>query len=118
MKQKETWIKKETMISLGAITAALLAAACCIGPVLFVVFGASFAFLGELSFMEKFRPYFLGMAGLMVGYSFWRLYIKKPDCACPADIRIRRISRIIFWVGLVAVLLAFLSKTIILWLYG
>lgn len=116
--KKETWITKETATDIGAIMAALLAAACCIGPVLFIVFGASFAFLGELSFMEKFRPYFLGLAGLMVGYSFWKRYLKKPDCACPADIRIRRISRFIFWVGLAAVLLAFFSKTIVIWLYS
>ena len=68
--------------------------------------------------MEQFRPYFLGLAGLMVGYSFWKLYLKKPDCTCPADVRIRRVSRWIFWVGLMVVLLAFFSKTIILWLYS
>lgn len=48
-------MKKETMTSVGAMAAALLAATCCIGPVLFVLFGASFAFLGKLSFMEQFR---------------------------------------------------------------
>lgn len=111
-------MKKETVISLGAITAALLAATCCIGPVFFVLFGTSFAFLGKLSFMEQFRPYFLGLMGLMVGYSFWKLYLKKSDCACPADIRIRRNSRWIFWVSLVVVLLVVFSKTIILWLYS
>lgn len=111
-------MKKETVSSLGAMVAALLAATCCIGPVIFVLFGASFAFLGKLSFMEAFRPYFLGLAGLMVGYSFWKLYLKKTDCACPADIRIRRISRLIFWVGLVVVLLAVFSMNIILWLYS
>lgn len=111
-------MKKETMASVGAMAAALLAATCCIGPVLFVLFGASFAFLGKLSFMETFRPYFLGIAGIMVGYSFWRIYLKKSDCTCPSDARIRRISRWIFWVGLVVVLLAVFSKTIILWLYS
>lgn len=109
-------MKKETVASLGAMAAALLAATCCIGPVLFVLFGTSFAFLGKLSFMETFRPYFLGLAGIMVGYSFWKLYLQKSDCACPADIRIRKISRWIFWVGLVVVLLVFFSKTIMLWL--
>lgn len=89
-------MRKEIMTSVGVIVAALLAATCCIGPVLF---GASFAFLGKLSFMEAFRPYFLGLAGLMVGYSFWKLYLKKPDCACPADVRIRKVSRWVFWVG-------------------
>ena len=111
-------MRKEIMTSVGVIVAALLAATCCIGPVVFVLFGASFAFLGKLSFMEAFRPYFLGLAGLMVGYSFWKLYLKKTDCACPADIRIRRISRLIFWVGLVVVLLAVFSMNIILWLYS
>lgn len=111
-------MKKETMASVGAMAAALLAATCCIGPVLFVLFGASFAFLGKLSFMEQFRPYFLGIAGVMVAYSFRKLYLKKSDCSCPADFRMRRISRWVFWVGLVVVILAVFFKTIILWLYS
>lgn len=111
-------MKKEIMTSVGVIVAALLAATCCIGPVLFVLFGASFAFLGELSFMEAFRPYFLGLAILMAGYSFWKLYLKKSECACPADIRIRKISRRLFWAGFVVVLLVLFSKNILLCLYS
>lgn len=111
-------MNKETMISLGAITAALLSVACCIGPVVFVLFGAAFAFLGKLSFMETFRPYFPGLAGILVAYAFWKLYLKKPDCACPVDIRRRHISRWIFWVGFGLVLLAVFSPKIIPWIYG
>ena len=110
-------MNKETMASVGAMAVALLAAACCFGPVVFVLFGASFALLGKLSFMEAFRPYFLGLVGIMIGYSFWKLYLKKTDYTCPADIRIRRISRLIFWVSLAVVLLAAFYKTVILWLY-
>lgn len=111
-------MEKETLSSFGAMVAALLAATCCIGPVLFVLFGASFAFVGKLSFMEQFRPFLLGLAGILVGFSFWKLYLKKTDCTCPADIRIRRASRWIFWVGLMVVLLAVFSMNIILWLYS
>lgn len=111
-------LKREIITSVGVIVAALLAASCCIGPVIFVLFGASFAFLGKLSFMEAFRPYFLGLAILMAGYSFWKLYLKKSECACPADIRIRKVSRWVFWVGFMVVLLVFFSKNILLCLYS
>ncbi len=71
-------MKKEIITSLGAMAAALLAATCCIGSLAFVLFGTSLAFLEKLSFMEVFRPCFLGLAGLMAGYSnrfgFIRIY--------------------------------------------
>lgn len=111
-------MKKENLTGLGAIVTALFAAACCLGPTIFVIFGTSIAFLGKLSFMEIFRPYLLAAAALMLVYAFWSLYLRKFECACPDDVRTRKISRIIFWVGFVAFVLALTSKSIMLRIFA
>lgn len=111
-------MKKEGISNLGTILASLLATSCCIGPAVFVVFGTSIGFLGKLSFLDTIRPYLLGAAFLMLGYSFWKLYLKKPDCTCAEDFRARKIARVILWVGFVALVFAASFRRVIVWLYG
>lgn len=110
-------MQKENISSLSTIMASLLATSCCIGPAIFVVFGTSIGFLGKLTFLEPLRPYFLGGAFLMLGYSFWKLYLKKPDCACEEDIRTRKIARGILWFGVVALVFAASFQRVFLWIY-
>jgi len=109
---------KGKIAGFGSIVASFLAASCCIGPALFVLFGTSVGFLGKLSVLNKYRPYLLAAAFLMLGYSFWNLYIKKPDCTCAEDFRNRRIARFIFWIGLGSFLFALSFQKLILWIYG
>ncbi len=111
-------MSKEKYTGIGSIIASFLAASCCIGPAVFVLFGTSAGFLGKLSFLERFRPYLLGAAFVMLGYSFYNLYVKKPDCDCAEDIRNRKIARGIFWIGLVAVVISLTFRRLILLLYG
>jgi hypothetical protein len=54
----------------------------------------------------------------MLGYSFWKLYIKKPDCTCEADVRTRRIARGTFWIGFIALVFAASFQKVVLWIYG
>jgi hypothetical protein len=85
-------MKNENISSMGTILASFLAASCCIGPAIFVIFGTSASFMSSLTFLEPLRPYLLGAAILLLGYSFWRLYLKKTDCSCKEDFRARKIT--------------------------
>mgnify|MGYP003632310368 FL=1 len=42
--------------------AALLASACCLGPLVLVVLGFSGAWIGNLTALEPYRPWFLAAA--------------------------------------------------------
>jgi mercuric ion transport protein len=110
-------MRKENISSLGTIITSLLAASCCIGPAIFVVSGASVGFLGEMTMFAPYRPYFLGAAAAMLGFSFWKLYLKKPDCDCEEGVRVKKIARAIFWVGTGLFLLALFSPKMLVWLY-
>ena len=111
-------MKTEKLSGAGIIIASLLAASCCIGPAIFVVFGTSVGFMGSLSFFEPFRPYFLAVAAIMLGFSFWKLYLKKPDCDCEEDVRAKKIARVILWSGTILFLFALFFQNFLLWIYG
>jgi mercuric ion transport protein len=109
-------MRKEAVTSTGSIVTALLAASCCIGPAIFVVFGASVGLLGRLAVLAPLRPYFLAAAAVLLGYSFWRLYLKRADCICVADLRARRLARIIFWVGAGLTVFALVFERVLSWI--
>jgi len=111
-------MKKENVSSLGTIIASLLATSCCIGPAIFVVFGTSIGFMGKLAIFEPFRPYFLTAAAAMLGFSFWKLYLKKTACDCAEDVRAKKIARVILWVGILLFVFALSFQKILLLIYG
>ncbi len=65
--------------SSAAIISSLFASACCILPVLLAgVAGIA----GVASFFEKFRPFFITVVVLFLGYGFYVAYFqKKKECA-------------------------------------
>lgn len=110
-------MKAENISSYGTVLASILAASCCIGPAIFILFGTSAGFLSKLAFMEPLRPYLLAAAVVLFGYSFWKLYIKKPDCSCAEDFKARKIARGILWIGAVAVVLSASFQSVLIYLY-
>lgn len=117
-RENKVILRKENLSSFGSIAAALLAASCCIGPVVFILFGTSVGFLSNLMVLDPLRPYMLGAAFVMLGYSFWKLYLKKVDCDCEADVRTRRIARVIFWTAAVAMIISASYVHVVGWLVG
>jgi mercuric ion transport protein len=110
-------MKTENVSSMGTILTSFLAASCCIGPAIFVIFGTSASFMSSLTFLEPLRPYLLGAAILLLGFSFWKLYLKKQDCSCKEDFRARKIARGIFWVGAVAFIISASFQSVLIHLY-
>ena len=92
--------------------AAILASACCLGPLFLVALGVSGAWIGNLTVLEPYRPIFIG-AALIALFFAWRS-IFRPARACkPGDVcavpQVRTTYKIMFWIvsALVLVVLAF-----------
>jgi len=65
--------------------AALLASACCLGPLVLVALGLSGAWIGNLTLLEPYRPFFV--AGALVALFFAGRRIFRPAKACqPGDV--------------------------------
>lgn len=66
----------------GGIIGAVLAASCCIAPLLLLMLGVSGAWIGNLAALEPLKPYFTAVAAAFIGLGFWQVYFRpKPECA-------------------------------------
>lgn len=87
--------------------AALLASACCLGPLVLLALGISGAWIANLSALEPYRPLFIAVSGVALFFAWRRIW--RPAAACaPGEVcalpRVRRGYKLLF--GGVAVLLA------------
>ncbi len=89
--------------------AAILASTCCLGPLVLVALGLSGAWIGNLTLLEPYRPFFI--AGALVALFFAGRRIFQPVQACqPSEVcavpRTRRVYKILFWIVSALVLIA------------
>lgn len=96
---------KATLI--GGLLAGIGASACCVGPFLLMSLGISGSWIGNLSAMDTYRPYLIGLTLIFMGLAFRKLYLVPQVCAvdtpCASPDYIKK-QRIIFWVISVFVL--------------
>jgi mercuric ion transport protein len=90
--------------------AAILASACCLGPLILVLLGFSGAWIGNLSVLEPYRPLFFGFALVALGLAAWRVF--RPVEACEtggtcSTPQSRRMQKILFSVVAALAMVAF-----------
>ncbi|MFQ6613150.1 MAG: mercuric transporter MerT family protein [Fidelibacterota bacterium] len=98
---------------IGAVLAAVAASVCCVGPLVLLGLGIGGAWVGSLTAFEPFRPYFMGLTLIFLGYAFYKIYSKpkaedcEPGSYC-ANPKADKINKIALWVvtAFVGVLLA------------
>lgn len=88
----------------GSVVAAVVASACCFGPVLFTALGAGA--LGAASTrLEPYRPWLLTLTSVLLGMAFLATYRRQPaecsDGTCAPSSR--RNAKIVLWVAVVFV---------------
>ena len=89
--------------------AAILASTCCLGPLVLVTLGFSGAWIGNLTALEPYRPFFIGTALVALFFAYRRIF--RPAHACkPGEIcampQARRSYKLVFWVVAAMVLVA------------
>ena len=79
-------------LATGGVVGALLASACCIGPLALLLLGVSGTWIGNLVALEPAKPVFAGIALVCIGLGFRRVYFRGPvacemgsTCARPAS---------------------------------
>jgi mercuric ion transport protein len=104
------------LLAAGGIFGALIASSCCVAPLVLVTLGVSGAWIGSLTALEPYKPYFLTVTATLLAAGFWHVYFKPKQacadggyCARPAS---SRITKSVLWIATVLVLL---SATVNLW---
>jgi mercuric ion transport protein len=93
-------VTKTTLV--GGALAAIVASACCLGPLILVSLGIGGAWISNLTMLEPFRPVFIGIALLCMGLAYRGIYHARPAeecapgtlCALPQT---NTTYRILFW---------------------
>lgn len=107
---QESTASKATLA--GGALAAIVASACCLGPLVLVGVGVSGAWISNLSALEPYRPVFIGVALAFMALAYRQIFSKarQPEacepgtlCALPAT---NRVYKTVFWVVSALVLLA------------
>lgn len=108
--------RRSRLLAAGGIFGALIASSCCVAPLVLVTLGVSGAWIGHLTALEPYKPYFLTITALLLAAGFWHVYFKPKRacedgsyCARPAS---SRITQAVLWI---AAALALLSATVNLW---
>lgn len=87
---------------MGAVAAAVGASACCLAPLLLLAAGVGGAWVGNLTAMEKYRPFWIGATLVFLGLAFFRIYGAqgKETCASgvPCSPDAGRRSKVLFWI--------------------
>lgn len=95
--------------SASSIVSAILASACCLGPLVLALLGLGGA--GALVALKPYQPYFVALTVLLLGTGFYLTYRKprpalategSPECACPAPTT-RRAGAITLWIATILV---------------
>jgi hypothetical protein len=105
--------KKLAATSGGAIGISAIASfvgLCCIGPWAVALLGVPGAI--AMARWQPFRPYILGLAAIMLAWSFWRVYGPARQKLCDAGLCDANPSRWLqwsLWIATTLVLLAFFA---------
>ena len=100
--------------------AALLASACCLGPLVLLAVGFSGAWIANLSLLEPYRPIFITAALLALGFAWRRIW--RPLAGCqPGEVcaipRVRRAYKVLFAVVGALVLITLTFPYVAPWFY-
>jgi mercuric ion transport protein len=97
---KHTNARKGNGFLIAGILSAIGASICCVGPLVLLALGVSGAWIGSFTALEPYRPIFIGLTLLFLGFAFYRLYLVRPACspesAC-ANPRTLKHQRLAFW---------------------
>ena len=105
---------------LAAGLATLLASTCCLGPLVLITLGFSGGWIGSLTALEPFQPYFVGAAMVALVLAARRIWRPVQQCA-PGEVcalpTVRRGYQLLFVVVCVLLLVALVFPLVAPWFY-
>ena len=101
---------RKNLLATGGLIGAILASSCCVVPLILVSLGISGTWIGSLTALEPYKPWFIAVSVALIGYGFWYVYFKPQEsceegsyCARPES---SRLTKAALWIGSFIVLTA------------
>lgn len=103
--------RRQRLIAGGSLLGALAASSCCILPLALFSAGVGGAWIGRLTALSPYQPYFIAATAVFLGLGFYSVYRKPDIAACATAERCgtqlsRRITTAALWLSTALVLAA------------
>jgi mercuric ion transport protein len=69
------------LMAVGGLLGALVASSCCLLPLVLFGLGVSGAWIGNLTQLAPYQPFFIAATIACLGYGYWLVYRSKVACA-------------------------------------
>ena len=69
------------LVAAGGALGAIAASTCCVLPLVLFSLGVSGAWIGRLTALAPYQPYFVAVTLGLLGYGYWLVY-RTPKAAC------------------------------------
>jgi mercuric ion transport protein len=73
--------RTQKLVAAGGILGAVAASSCCIAPLVLFSLGISGAWIGNLTALAPYQPYFIAATLACLGYGYWLVY-RPSKVAC------------------------------------
>jgi mercuric ion transport protein len=102
---------RQRLVAAGGILGALAASSCCIVPLVLFSLGIGGAWIGNLTALAPYKPFFVAGTTGLLGYGFYLVYWKPRRACADATACARpipsRIVQLALWIATVIVVSAF-----------
>jgi mercuric ion transport protein len=89
------------LLTAGGVVGALAASSCCIVPLVLFGLGVSGAWIGNLTQLAPYQPYFIAATAACLGGGYWLLYRSRKIACADEEICARPLPNRIVKVGLI-----------------
>jgi mercuric ion transport protein len=103
--------RRQRLVAAGGILGAIGASSCCIIPLILFSLGIGGAWIGNLTALAPYKPFFVAGTTGVLGYGYYLVYWKSrracaddPTCARPGSSRFVQVA---LWFATVLVIAAF-----------
>jgi mercuric ion transport protein len=89
------------LMAVGGLLGALVASSCCLLPLVLFGLGVSGAWIGNLTQLAPYRPFFLAATIACLGYGYWLVYRSSKLACAGGEACARPLSNRLVQLGLI-----------------
>jgi mercuric ion transport protein len=92
---------RQKLLAAGGVLGALAASSCCILPLVLFGLGVSGAWIGNLTRLAPYQPYFIAATAACLGGGYWLRYRSRKIACADAEVCARPLPNRIVTMGLI-----------------
>jgi mercuric ion transport protein len=96
-------LRFQNLVAAGGILGALAASSCCILPLVLFGLGVSGAWIGNLTWLAPYQPYFIAATAACLGGGYWLRYRSRKTACADGEVCARPLPK---WIVTMSLILA------------